>query len=72
MIIGSLLSVVVSFRIQLTLSVSAGCADVSWPRCTEMYYATRRFHQRQKLKFGVLRPDELFMETTEGPPEHKK
>jgi hypothetical protein len=33
---------------------------------------TRRFHQKQKHKFGVTFPGALFMETTPGPPEHAK
>jgi hypothetical protein len=37
-----------------------------------MHYLTRISKWMQKHKFGVTCPDSLSMETTPGPPEHKK
>jgi hypothetical protein len=37
-----------------------------------MHYMTRRSHQMQKHKFGLMCPRALFMETTPGPAKHEK
>jgi hypothetical protein len=54
------------------LELEKYCVDVSRPGSTRMHYVTRSFHRMQKLKFGVMSPDALSMETAPSPPEHEK
>jgi hypothetical protein len=41
-------------------------------RMTGMHYVTRKSHQMQKQKFGIMCPGAFFVESIPVPPEHKK
>jgi hypothetical protein len=42
------------------------------PEHTEMHYMTCISHWMQKLKFGVMCPGALIVESVPVPPEHEK
>jgi hypothetical protein len=37
-----------------------------------MHYVTHKSHLMQKHRFGVMRPDALFVKSVPVPPEHEK
>jgi hypothetical protein len=39
---------------------------------TGMHYVSRKSHQMQKQKFGIMCPGAFFVESIPVPPEHKK